>query len=124
MFLILLFYKKKKLYYFRLKLFDINHFLSKRNIPRPLIGKVHKYLEFANEEEFNGYKRGSNLVHLLSEKLKSEISIETYYKFLRQVKCVSKNLSEEFLKKLCTKMSEEYYGPNEIVNLVIKTYVI
>ena len=97
----------------------MNHYTSKRNISRSMISKIHRYLEYAHQEEISGYKRGSNLISLLSESLKAEINIESYLNLFKKVKHLSKNISEDTLKKFCLKMKEENYGPNDIIHLVI-----
>ena len=103
----------------RLKLYDVNHFLKKRNISKRLHNNILKYLEYIHEDQIYGYKRGSHLIEKLSDNLQQDIKVETFLKCLIQVKWLSNRMSKQFLKKLCSKIVEESYGPNEIINFVI-----
>ena len=89
-----------------------------RKISRNLQMKVRRFMEYMHEEEIIGRKRGIQFVSKLSENLKSEIYIESYFKILKNIFKFEK-FSDEFMKLLCNKVKEFIAAPDETICEVI-----
>ena len=89
-----------------------------RNIQKDLQLKVRRFIEYMHNEEKNGSQKGEFLFNNLSIKLKNELNIDIFLKFIKKVKIFNDNFSLEFLENLSKHFKEQAFAPEEYIKRV------
>ena len=91
--------------------------MKKRNINNNIQMKVHRYLEYMNEEKINdGYsEEARTVIKKLPFILKSELNIDFYGKIFKKIEPINSNFSKEFISELCQNVKELKFIPGELI---------
>ncbi|EWS76070.1 cation channel family protein (macronuclear) [Tetrahymena thermophila SB210] len=94
----------------------IQRYLQRKNVNIFLKSRVRHYLSFlAQESKDRDKKAEDQIISILSNKLRDEITVEINTKILNNYNIFSSNFSSNTLKKLVFKMEEVLVSPNEII---------
>ena len=91
-------------------------------MPKEMIGRVKKYLEYVLEPERTIRLTQSNFLKSLSEPLQKEVLIFINGKVLFKMDLFNLYFSKKFILKLPFFLTESIYGPNEIIYNVINIH--
>ena len=93
--------------------------MKKRKLSQSLQLQIRRYLEYLHEEERNGAQRGKHLLGNLTNELLSEVKIESYEKYIRNVKLFQEiKFSKPLINELCLKINEAVYAPGNLISEV------
>ncbi|KAL4482514.1 hypothetical protein ABPG72_001490 [Tetrahymena utriculariae] len=94
----------------------IQRYLQRKNVNIFLKSRVRHYLSFlAQESKDRDKKAEDQIISILSNKLRDEITVEINTKILNNYNIFSSNFSSTTLKKLVFKMEEVLVTPNEVI---------
>ena len=95
-----------------------NSFMREKNINFDLRIRVRKYFEYIwTEEKIHKANEEANVIKKLSDSLKEEVYFEAYGHIIRNVKFLSRNFSEESLRKVVPILKERRYTPDDLIFL-------
>ena len=107
-------YKKERL--LKEELYVINNFMRSKNVPQSFQLKIRKYLEHIwNEEDKLNLENSMKVFNKLSDRLKSQLLIETNGSIVKNIQLFSSNFSQKTLNGICQIMKEERHPPGEII---------
>ncbi|EWS76068.1 cation channel family protein (macronuclear) [Tetrahymena thermophila SB210] len=94
----------------------IQRYLNRKNVNVSLKSRVRHYLSFlAQEQKDRDKEQEDQIISILSNKLRDEITIEINSRILSNYHIFSSNFSQTTLKKLVFRMKEVLVSPNEII---------
>ncbi|EAR88922.3 cyclic nucleotide-binding domain protein (macronuclear) [Tetrahymena thermophila SB210] len=94
----------------------IQRYLNRKNVNISLKSRVRHYLSFlAQEQKDRNKEQEDQIMSILSNKLRDEITIEINSKILSNYHIFSSNFSQTTLKKLVFRMKEVLVSPNEVI---------
>ncbi|KAL4482518.1 hypothetical protein ABPG72_001494 [Tetrahymena utriculariae] len=93
-----------------------NLYLNRKNVNVSLKSRVRHYLSFLAQEQKDRDKESEDqIISILSNKLRDEITIEINSRILNNYHIFSSNFSQTTLKKLVFRMKEVLVSPNEVI---------
>ncbi|KAL4495509.1 hypothetical protein ABPG72_020250 [Tetrahymena utriculariae] len=91
-------------------------YLNRKNVNLSLKSRVRHYLSFLVEEQRDRNQQAENeILKLLSNKLRDEITVEINSRIIKNYQLFSNNFSDQTLRKLPFIMKEVLISPNEII---------
>ncbi len=94
--------------------------MNKNSLNFELKSRVRKYLEFKMENENNLDSESCEpILNKLTKKLKDEVLLESFGKYLENIPFFKDNFSKSTLEKLSLSLKELSYSPEEIIYQVI-----
>ena len=79
----------------------INGYMSKKNLNFELKSRVRRYLEYKMKNESNSDMNACNEILLkLSKKLRNEVNLESFSKYIENIPFFKNNFSQSTLEKL------------------------
>ncbi|KAL4482517.1 hypothetical protein ABPG72_001493 [Tetrahymena utriculariae] len=94
----------------------IQRYLNRKNVNISLKSRVRHYLSFlAQEQKDRNKEQEDQIISILSNKLRDEITIEINSRILNNYHIFSSNFSQTTLKKLVFRMKEVLVSPNEVI---------
>ncbi|EAR98200.3 cyclic nucleotide-binding domain protein (macronuclear) [Tetrahymena thermophila SB210] len=94
----------------------IQRYLNRKNVNLSLKSRVRHYLSFLVEEQRDRNQQAENeILKLLSNKLRDEITVEVNSRIIKNYSLFSSNFSTQTLRKLPFIMQEVLISPNEII---------
>ncbi|KAL4463533.1 hypothetical protein ABPG72_014936 [Tetrahymena utriculariae] len=98
------------------KITTMQRYLNRKNVNISLKSRIRHYLSFLAQEQRDRDKQAEDqIISILSNKLREEITIEINSKILNKFNIFSSNFSQQTLDKLVFKMTEVLINPNEII---------
>nr|AAA95996.1 K+ channel [Paramecium tetraurelia] len=93
----------------------VSNHIKQRGLNTQLQFRVRKYIEyylqFKQDEELDL----DELMGQLNPKLKQEVQIAMYYRYLKHSKLVGTNFADDIIKKLCFCIHEKTFAPEEVI---------
>ncbi|EAS06963.2 cyclic nucleotide-binding domain protein (macronuclear) [Tetrahymena thermophila SB210] len=98
------------------KITTIQRYLNRKNVNISLKSRIRHYLSFLAQEQKDRDKQAEDeILQILSNKLREEITVEINSKILNKYSIFTSNFSQQTLDKLVFKMTEVLINPNEII---------
>lgn len=100
---------------YKIKLFQINQYMRKKNVPKELQARVRKYLEYTLDPDKTNQIDEKILETMLSKNLQDEITVYISGNIIKQYDFLYKIFSPDLLFKTSFHIHEHIYGPEEII---------
>ncbi|EAS06968.2 cyclic nucleotide-binding domain protein (macronuclear) [Tetrahymena thermophila SB210] len=98
------------------KITIMQRYLNRKNVNISLKSRIRHYLSFLAQEQKDRDKQAEDqIISILSNKLREEITVEINSKILNKYNIFSSNFSKQTLDKIVFKMTEVLINPNEII---------
>ena len=90
--------------------------MNKNNLNFELKGRVRRYLEFKIKNESNlDTQSCESILQKLTTKLKNEVLLESFGKYIENIPFFKENFSKSTLEKLSLSLRELSFSPEEII---------
>ena len=94
----------------------INQFMLEKDINFELRMRIRKYLQYIwNEEKLEEIEQQTHVVSKLSDSLKEELLLEANGPYIRDIKLLNLNFTEETLRQTVAIMKEVRYTPGDMI---------
>ena len=100
---------------YKIKLFQINQYMKRKNVPKELQARVRKYIEYTLDPDKTNQIDEKILFDNLSKNLQDEITVYINGNIIKQYDFLYKIFSAEILFKMSFFIHEFIYGPEEII---------
>ncbi|KRX09786.1 Cyclic nucleotide-binding protein [Pseudocohnilembus persalinus] len=107
--------QSKKIAEFKKMQYELQNYMSTRQITQNVQVKVRKYLEYIDSKSTESPERGQETINLLSPSLREEIKQDFFGKILHEMKIFRFNFSQRCREQLALCMEEKMFGPGEII---------
>lgn len=100
---------------YKLKLFQINQYMKRKNVPKELQARVRKYIEYTLDPGKTNQIDEKILFQTLSKNLQDEITVFINGNIIKQYEFLYKIFSSDLLLKISFYIHENIYGPEEVI---------
>ena len=100
---------------YRVRLFQINQYMKRKNVPKELQARVRKYIEYTLDPENTNQIDEKILFQTLSKNLQDEITVHINGNIIKQYEFLYKIFSPDLLFKTSFYIHEFIYGPEEMI---------
>lgn len=100
---------------YKMKIFQINQYMIRKNVPKELQARIRKYIEYTLDPEKNNQIDEKILFQTISKNLQEEIIVCINGNIIKQYEFLYKIFSPDLLFKTSFCIHENIYGPEEII---------